>query len=131
MKWIMPALSLAAGVASTMPPPAFAASPTLSLQCGVPNQRDIVSCRLSGRGFHPLERLRISYLVTFTALPRRHGRFPQASYHRIAMSTRTGTFIRPPLAFGVVRYHESFRLTVTVVGGRGDRATTTTVAIAQ
>lgn len=127
----MPAFILAAGAASTLSLPSFAATPTLSLLCGVPNQRDLVSCRLSGRGFHPRERLQISYLVTFTALPRRHGQFPRTLYRRIATSDRGGAFTRPPLGFAVVRYHESFRLTVTVVGARGDRATTTTVAIAQ
>ncbi len=131
MKRLVPALIVAAGLALAAPLPLFAATPTLSLQCGIPNRQDIVTCRLSGRGFHPLERLQISYLVTFTALPRQHGQFPQSSYRRIATSDRAGTFTRPPLGFSVVRYHESFRLTVTVVGSRGDRATTTTVAIAQ
>lgn len=33
------------------------ASPMLSIQCGFPNQRDIVFCRLSDRGFRPVDRL--------------------------------------------------------------------------
>jgi hypothetical protein len=127
----MLAFVLAAELALAAPLSLFAATPTLSLQCGIPNQQDIVTCRLSGRGFHPLERLQISYLLTFTALPRRHGRLPQTSYRRVATSDRAGAFTRPPLGFAVVRYHESFRLTVSVVGARGDRTTTTTVAIAQ
>jgi hypothetical protein len=131
MKRLMLAFILAAGTGAVAPTPLLAASPRLSLQCGIPNQQDIVSCRLSGRGFHPVERLHISYLVTFTALPRRHGQFPQASYRRVATSDRSGDFTRPPLGFAVVRYHESFRLTVTVAGSSGDRATTTTTAIAQ
>lgn len=108
-----------------------AVSPTLSLRCGLPDQRDIVQCRLSGRGFHPREQLHVSYLVIFTALPRRHGRFPQATYRRLATADAAGAFTRPPFGFAVVRYHESYRLTVTVVGSHGDRAATTAVGIAQ
>jgi hypothetical protein len=129
MKPIVLALILAVGAGAPSHP--FISTPKLSLQCGIPDQQEIVACRLSGRGFYPGERLQISYLVTFTAMPRRHGQFPQAHYRRLATSNRTGTFMRPPLSFVIVRFHESFRLRVTVVGSRGDRATMTTIAIAQ
>ena len=47
------------------------------------------------------------------------------------MTNPTGAFDRPPLRFGVVRYHESFRLAATAVGASGDRATIKTFAIAE
>ena len=131
MKPIVLAIILAIGAGAVAPTDLLAATPKLSLQCGIPDQQEIVSCRLSGHGFRPRERLQISYLVTFTAMPRQHGQFPQSNYRRLATSDRTGTFTRPPLSFVIVRYHESFRLTATVIGSSGDRASTTTVAIAQ
>jgi hypothetical protein len=107
------------------------ATATLRLECRPPDSRDAVSCELAGRGFHPHERLRITYRLTFTALPRVRGRLPQRLYVRTSVTDAAGAFRRPPLRFGVVRYHESFRLTATAVGAAGDRATVTTVGIAQ
>lgn len=105
--------------------------PTLRLDCGIPNSQNIVGCQLSGRGFRPQERLRITYRLAFTALPRVHGHLQGQVYTRTATTDGKGAFSRPPLRFGVVRYHESFRLTATVVGASGDRATITTAAMAQ
>jgi hypothetical protein len=109
----------------------FGGRPTLQLSCGIPNREDIVECRLSGRGFHPREVLRITYRLAFTALPRVHEHLQGKVYTRTAATDERGAFDRPPLRFGVVRYHESFRLTATAVGASGDRATITTTAIAQ
>lgn len=128
MKLFLPALLLAAVVA--VPAPLLASAPTLRLACGTPSTHEIVSCRLSGHGFTPREQVRVTYTLTFTALPRRAGKLPQHVYRRTAVTDRSGSFTRPPLGFAVVKYHESFRLTVTAVGGSGDRAAITTVAIA-
>jgi hypothetical protein len=121
------------GCAKVPPAPVSprAGGPTLSVTCGLPSAREIVTCSVSGRGFHPTERLALTYHVTFTALPRQHGRFPQSVYHRAGLTDAHGRFVRPPLRFAVVRYHEAYRLTVLVTGSAGDRAGRTLVAVAQ
>lgn len=131
VKRLILAFTVAAGVSPLMDTIALAAAPTLHVNCDIPSRGDLVTCRLSGRGFHAQERVSVTYRVTFTTLPRRHGHLPFKVYQRRAVVDRRGRFTRPPLGFGVVRYHESFRLTVTVVGATGDRASTTFVAIAQ
>ncbi|HZU11940.1 MAG TPA: hypothetical protein VFB58_03800 [Chloroflexota bacterium] len=108
-----------------------AARPVLRLHCGIPNRQEIVTCLLSGRGFHPHERVHITYRLTFTALPRVHGHLPGKVYSRAAVTNRKGAFQRPPLRFTVVKYQESFRLVVAAVGAAGDRATIGLESIAQ
>lgn len=107
------------------------AAATLRVDCSAPDRQNTVTCRVSGTHFHPHERISITYRITFTALPRRHGRFPVHVYRRAGVTDRRGAFIRPALRFAVRRYHESFRLTVTVAGANGDRSSVTFVAIAQ
>lgn len=110
--------------------PAAASTPKVRIECGIP-RREIVTCRLTGRGFRAREFVRIVYRITFTSLPRVHGKPKIKTFRRRAKTSATGAFIRPPLRFSVVRYHESFRLAVNVVGEHGDRATVTDVSIAQ
>lgn len=120
------AIALAlAGVAS-----AAASAPTLSLRCGAPRV-EVVTCRLMGRGFRAGEHLTLTYRVEFTALRRRGGRYPTRIFHRTARANARGAFTRPPLRFAVVKYHESYRVTVTVAGDAGDRARVVSVGIAQ
>ena len=111
--------------------PLSGSRPALRLSCGIPNSADTVGCTLSGRGFRPRERVRITYRLSFTALPRVQGHLQGKVYTRIAATDARGAFDRPPLRFAVVRFHESFRLTATAVGASGDRATITTAAAAQ
>lgn len=130
VKWVA-AVALALGATVGTTESVRAAPAALSLRCALPDSRQIVGCSLTGRGFHPRERLRLTYTVTFTALPRRHGHLQRQVYVRTTMSDGHGRFARPPLRFGVVRYHESYRLTATAAGASGDRASITYVAIAQ
>jgi hypothetical protein len=107
------------------------ASPALKLSCALPNQHNIVLCELRGQGFRARERVHISYRVTFLALPPVHGRRPTKVYRRITGTNQYGSFVRPPLGFGITPGHESYRLTARVVGMAGDWASTTFTAIAQ
>ncbi|GAC1328333.1 MAG: hypothetical protein NVS2B16_12770 [Chloroflexota bacterium] len=104
--------------------------PALTLVCGLPS-RGTVSCRLSGHDFDPAQRVAITYHLTYLALPRRNGSYQERVWAHFATTNADGSFVRPPLVFGVVKYHESYRLTVTVNGERSDAATVTLVATAQ
>lgn len=131
MKRAILGIILASTIAIVDRPSSMAAAPALTLGCGTPSSQNIVPCRLSGTGFHPYEGIRITYRITFLSLPTRDGKHPEKVYVRAATTDRRGNFVRPPLRFGVVRSHESFRLSVHVRGALGDRSTTTFTAIAQ
>jgi hypothetical protein len=107
------------------------AAPVLTLACALPNHNHVVLCRLTGRGFKGREHLRITYLVSFLALPAVHGKVPQTAYRRVAFTSIQGSFARPALGFRIIPRHESYRLTATVTGAAGDRARTSFTAIAQ
>jgi hypothetical protein len=128
---LLPAAVFALSTLTPAGSPGAASAPALRLACGVPNSRNVVTCRLSGSGFHAREAVRITYRITFTALPLQHGKRPQQVYHRTARTDRAGRFVRPALGFAVVRYHESFRMVVTATGATGDGASITYTAIAQ
>ena len=123
-------LLLAASAALAGISAASASGAKLKLTCGLPDH-GVVSCRLIGTGFQAHEHLRLTYRVEFTALPPVHGKHPTNVYHRDAQTNANGIFVRPTLRFVVVKYHESYRLTATAAGARGDRAAITLVAIAQ
>ena len=122
--WIRTAAGWRISKVTVLPPP------TLSLHCDLPSG-GLVSCLLSGQGFDSNERLAINYHLTYLALPRINGSYQEKVWSRFASSDNTGRFIRPPLTFAVVKYHESYRLTAVVSGERIDAATTTVEAIAQ
>jgi hypothetical protein len=90
-----------------------------------------VTCRLSGRGFAPGERIAIDYHLIYLALPTVNGSYRESVWSRIGSTDAAGSFVRPPLAFSVVPYHESDRVTVVVDGLDGDAAVTTVEAMAQ
>jgi hypothetical protein len=110
--------------------PASASTAKVSLGCELPNN-GVVACRLAGTGFHAREHVRVTYRVQFTALPPVHGKIQTTVYRRDATSNAQGAFLRPLLRFAVIKYHESYKVTVSAVGDRGDRAQLTYVAIAQ
>jgi hypothetical protein len=108
----------------------YLGQPTLTLRCGLPSGNG-VACQLSGRGFAPHERIGISYHLIYLALPAINGSYQDKTWSRVGMADAGGTFVRPPLTFSVVKYHESYRMTAVVDGMQGDAAVTTVEAMAQ
>jgi hypothetical protein len=107
-----------------------AAGAKLRITCTAPSH-EVISCRLAGAGFRAHEHLAITYRVEYTALPLVHGQYPTRVFRRNGQTDGAGAFLRPPLRFAVVKNHESYRVTTTVIGKQGDRVSSTAVGIAQ
>ena len=106
--------------------PVAASWPLISFPCGAPlNAR--VACQLSGYGFHAHEQVSIIYDVSITTA---HGPV-RTVYRRASRTDGAGSFARPTFWFRVDPREESSRVTVTVQGARGDRATVSAIGIAQ
>ena len=115
---------IAGAVASANVRDARAASmPRLSFPCGVPSSTAVVTCRLSGKGFYPHERLGIAYRVDINLASGRHVR---TVYHRTTITDGRGSFTRPVFRLRVDPGVLIYTTTVVVTGRRGDQATITT-----
>ena len=100
-----------------------ASMPRLSFPCGVPSSTAVVTCRLSGKGFYPHERVRIAYRVDISLAS---GRRVRTVYHRTTITDRRGSFTRPVFWLRVDPRVLIYTTTVVVTGRRGDQATITT-----
>ena len=100
-----------------------ASMPRLSFLCGAPSSAAVVTCRLSGKGFYPHERVRIAYHVDVSMASGRHVR---AVYHRTTITDGRGSFTRPVFRLRVDSHVLIYTTTVVVTGLRGDQATITT-----
>jgi hypothetical protein len=115
---------MAGAVASAHVQDARAASmPHLSFPCGTPSSAAVVTCRLSGKGFYPHERVRIAYRVDISLASGRHVR---AVYHRTTITDGRGSLTRPVFRLRVDPGVLIYTTTVVVTGLRGDQATITT-----
>ena len=100
-----------------------ASMPRLSFLCGAPSSAAVVTCRLSGKGFYPHERVRIAYRADISLASGRHVR---SVYHRTAITDGRGSFTRPVFWLRVDPRVLIYTTTVVVTGLRGDQATITT-----
>ena len=100
-----------------------ASMPRLSFLCGAPSSAAVVTCRLSGKGFYPHERVRIAYRADISLASGRHVR---SVYHRTAITDGRGSFTRPVFRLRVDSHVLIYTTTVVVTGLRGDQATITT-----
>ena len=100
-----------------------ASMPRLSFLCGAPSSAAVVTCRLSGKGFYPHERVRIAYHVDVSMASGRHFR---VVYHRTTTTDGRGSFTRPAFWLHVDPRVLIYKTTVVVTGLRGDQATITT-----
>ena len=100
-----------------------ATMPRLWFPCGAPASAAVVTCRLSGKGFYPHERVRIAYHVDISMASGRHVR---PVYHRTTTTDGRGSFTRPVFWLRVDPRVLIYKTTVVVTGLRGDQATITT-----
>jgi hypothetical protein len=82
-----------------------------------------MTCRLSGTGFYPRERVRIAYRVDISLARGRHVR---TVYHRTTITDGRGSFTRPVFWLRVDPGVLIYTTTVVVTGLHGDQATITT-----
>jgi hypothetical protein len=117
---------IAGAVASANVRDAHAASmPRLSFPCSGPSSAAVVTCRLSGKGFYPHERVRIAYRVDISLASGRHVR---TVYHHTTITDGRGSFTRPVLWLRVDPHVLIYTTTAVVTGLRGDQATITTAS---
>jgi hypothetical protein len=100
-----------------------ASMPHLSFPCGAPSSAAVVTCRLSGKGFYPHERVRIAYRVDISLTSGRHVR---AVYRRTTITDGRGSLTRPVFRLRVDPRVLIYTTTVVVTGLRGNYATITT-----
>jgi len=115
-----PLLALAGSfLLALAPSAALASSSSLSLQC-TPTRAGATyftnTCQLAGYGFHPHERIQITYTVSSGG--------SKTVYRRRGVTDGRGTFVRPPFVFTVDPRKIGFGLNVVVKGTYGDYATT-------
>jgi lipoprotein-anchoring transpeptidase ErfK/SrfK len=106
-------------LAIALPRAASAAPAALDLPCSPSSGQNAITCRLSGSGFAPGEKLTITYRIV---LP---GKAGVQTWSRKGQADSRGKFVRPVLGFAVSGSKQPYRVTVTVVGTSGKRTTLT------